>query len=518
MGNKKMTAELISMPIKARMAKLLLIGVTVFAASALPVETARSQTSLPEMKGPFLKQNKAYDLVTDTQAEEIEAYTLGVQAYLWGMKWVRFGQSHRIFAAPLPEGKERSPVDYTPHDYNVFGHARVPLSHEVAAIERPNTETPYSAAVVDLRNGPVVLIHPEIKDRYYRTPIWAGDGKVYYVSQKKDGSQADPVALVRTGWKGTLPKGLKSIEIGADNVLVFPHTGLMDTPDKDMANVLKIQDGYKLIALDDFGPGKINKAMDPLPRKLQLHPLLVEEVKASAPPPLWFYGMLSQVLLDIDIPEKEVGFYEQLNRIGITLGKFDFKNLSPAQVAGLTRATYDAQAINEHKARNLVPKQENSQWQVMYDFDGNSDWLFRAAIGWRYVGGGNKSEVLFPQLDVDSDGSLLHSDHKYTMTFEKGKLVPANYWRISIYDKEGFFAENKGNRYGIGNLVGDKPKVNKDGSLTIYIQREKPSAEKIDNWLPTPAGTFSLLMRMYQPHEIMYRGKYTIPDFVKTKQ
>jgi len=484
-------------------------------ALATTVFAQNTPTQRPEMKGPFLPQNEAYELLTEAQVEETEAYALGIQAYLWGLKVVRFGQSHRIFASPLPKGRKRSPVDYTPHNYNVFGHATVPLTHESAKIERPNTETPYSAAIVDLRQGPVVLTHPEIKDRYYRTPIWFGDAVVEYVSQKKDGEQAEPLALVRAGWKGTLPEGLRSMEIGSDHVLIFPHTGLMDTADKDMANVLDIQKGYKLIRLEDFGPGKSNKAMGPLPREDQLGPLLTDEVKASVPPELWYYGMLSQNLLYVDIPEKEIGFYEQLKRIGITEGKFDFESLSPAQKKGLARATYDAQSIIEHKARNLVPKQEHSQWQVSFDMDGNSDWLFRAAIGWRYVGGGNKSEVIFPQLDTDSNGNFLHSDHKYTMTFEKGKMVPANYWRISIYDKNGFFAENKGNRYGIGNLVGDKPKLNDDGSLALYIQREKPSADKIDNWLPTPDGTFSLLMRMYQPHDVMYRGKYTIPDFEK---
>ncbi len=486
------------------------------ATPALPQASGQAgDAQMPEMKGPFLPQNVAFTLMTGEQAEETEAYTLGVQAYLWGMKAVRFGQSHRFFASPLPEERERSPVDYAPHDYNVWGHATVPLTHEVANIERPNTETPYSAAIVDLRHGPVVLLHPEIRDRYYRTPIWAGNGEVYYVSQKKDGPKAAPVALVRAGWKGTLPEGLRSIEIGADHVLVFPHTGLMDRPDKDMANVLEIQKGYKLVRLEDFGPGKSNEAMAPPPREEQIPPLITAEVMESIPPQLLYYHMLSQVLLFADIPAKEVGFYEQLKRIGITMGQFEVDGLSPAQKRGLMRATYDAQALIEHKARNLVPKQENSQWQPPYDMDGNSDWLFRAAIGWRYVGGGNKSEVMFPQLDRDSEGNFLHSDHKYTMTLEQGKMIPANYWRISIYDKNGFFAENEGGRYGIGNLVGDKPKLNEDGSMTIYIQRNRPSDDKVDNWLPTPDGAFSLLLRMYQPHEVMYRREYTIPDFVK---
>jgi hypothetical protein len=58
------------------------------------------------------------------QARETEAYTLGVQTALWGMQWVKAGQTLRVGAAPLPQGMERNPVDPSPHGINVWGHAR----------------------------------------------------------------------------------------------------------------------------------------------------------------------------------------------------------------------------------------------------------------------------------------------------------------------------------------------------------------------------------------------------------
>ncbi len=88
-----------------------IVATTLF---ALVVLAPITQAAQPEMRGPFLPQNEAYDLMTDAQTEEAEAYALGIQAYLWGMKYVRSGQSHRIFASPLPEDKERSPVEALP--------------------------------------------------------------------------------------------------------------------------------------------------------------------------------------------------------------------------------------------------------------------------------------------------------------------------------------------------------------------------------------------------------------------
>jgi len=44
-------------------------------------------------------------------------------------------------------------------------------------------------------------------------------------------------------------------------------------------------------------------------------------------------------------------------------------------------------------------------------------------------------------------------------------------------------------------------KKNADGSLTIYVQKDNPGAEKESNWLPAPNGPIYLVMRLYWPKE-----------------
>ncbi len=44
-------------------------------------------------------------------------------------------------------------------------------------------------------------------------------------------------------------------------------------------------------------------------------------------------------------------------------------------------------------------------------------------------------------------------------------------------------------------------KMNPDGSLTLYIQKDSPGKEKESNWLPAPNGTIYLVMRLYWPKE-----------------
>ena len=87
---------------------------------------------------------------------------------------------------------------------------------------------------------------------------------------------------------------------------------------------------------------------------------------------------------------------------------------------------------------------------------------------------------------------------------------------MSLYDLDGFFVNNPIRRYGIGNMA-EKLAANSDGSLTLYIQHESPGKEKEVNWLPGPKEGFFIMMRLYQPEEKMYRGKYILPPLKPTE-
>ena len=42
-------------------------------------------------------------------------------------------------------------------------------------------------------------------------------------------------------------------------------------------------------------------------------------------------------------------------------------------------------------------------------------------------------------------------------------------------------------------------KKNEDGSLTLYIQKDSPGADKESNWLPAPSDPIYMVMRLYWP-------------------
>ena len=72
------------------------------------------------------------------------------------------------------------------------------------------------------------------------------------------------------------------------------------------------------------------------------------------------------------------------------------------------------------------------------------------------------------------------------------------------------FVDNPIARYSIGDHTPDLMR-DADGSLTIYIQRERPQGERAANWLPAPGGPMRLVLRAYQPDEAMIDGRYRVP-------
>jgi len=81
-----------------------------------------------------------------------------------------------------------------------------------------------------------------------------------------------------------------------------------------------------------------------------------------------------------------------------------------------------------------------------------------------------------------------------------------------MYDEKQFFIENDFGRYSIGSTT-DGLKTDKDGSITIHIQNEKP--KDTSNWLPAPKGSFNLTMRLYGAQTPILDGSYRLPSVLR---
>jgi hypothetical protein len=78
-----------------------------------------------------------------------------------------------------------------------------------------------------------------------------------------------------------------------------------------------------------------------------------------------------------------------------------------------------------------------------------------------------------------------------------------------------YLVENPIDRYSIGDRT---PGLHKapDGSLTIVMRCDEPSdpAQRA-NWLPSPAGAFRPLLRVYEPDDAIFDGTYELPPITR---
>ena len=86
------------------------------------------------------------------------------------------------------------------------------------------------------------------------------------------------------------------------------------------------------------------------------------------------------------------------------------------------------------------------------------------------------------------------------------------FWSVTMYDgKTQLLIENPIKRYLINSPMLPDLKKNADGSVTIYVQKDTPGADKESNWLPAPNGLIYMVMRLYWPKQEAVNGSWKPP-------
>ncbi len=137
--------------------------------------------------------------------------------------------------------------------------------------------------------------------------------------------------------------------------------------------------------------------------------------------------------------------------------------------------------------------------------------MTRAVVARAGLWGNHGYEATYAIIYVDADNEPLHSDHCYELHLPEPPPVDA-FWSLTMYDVPEFYlVANAISRYALGDRT-PGVQYGADGSLTIYLQKDPPDADKAANWLPTPqSGPFRPIMRMYQPRQPILDGSYVLP-------
>jgi hypothetical protein len=114
----------------------------------------------------------------------------------------------------------------------------------------------------------------------------------------------------------------------------------------------------------------------------------------------------------------------------------------------------------------------------------------------------------------DVDGNPLKGRAAYSIHFGAGKLPPVKaFWSLTAYDVDGNLVANPIARYSIGDRT-PGVKRDADGGLTIRLQRDSPGIDQESNWLPSPAGEITLILRAYIPEKELVEQSW-VPPVVK---
>jgi hypothetical protein len=433
-----------------------------------------------------------------------EAHEIGVRAYLYLYPLVTMDITRRQMTnVERPQGMQ-GPA-------NVFVNVPTYPTATDRVVVRPNFDTLYSSAWLDLRKEPMIVSAPDTGGRYYMLPmldmwtdVFASPGS------RTTGTQAKSWALVAPDWEGALPDGVDRIEAPTPFVWIIGRTKTDGPADYDAVH--KIQAGYRITPLSRWGkePEAIVGTVDPT---VGMKTTPKDKVDAMSSGDFFKYAA---EVLKVQPPHlTDQPIVALMKRIGIEPGKsFDADSLDPAVKQALANAQQDAQ--------KLMTKRMSSLGRIVNHWTMNTDtmgvygnyYLKRAIIAQRGLGANLPDDAIYPLNLGDSTGKPLDGAHRYTIHFDKGATPPANaFWSVTLYDQAGYQVANPLERFALSSWMPFKH--NADGSLDLYFQHESPGADKEANWLPAPKGPFNLTMRLYAPKPAAVLGDWAPPPVVK---
>lgn len=470
----------------------------------MTVKTIGSLISLSLLAGAFgsVPTAKAEGAPPNIEQEQEDlAFTRGVEAYIWAYPLAITAATAEIATntdRPLPNG-------HAP--FNSFGHVGKLITATDKDVVSSNADTIYSSAFLDLKQGAALISVPDVGGRYYSLMLEDAYTNVFgYIGLRATGSGAGQYLIAAPGWTGETPAGAKRIDAPTPLVWVIGRT-LIDG-ERDLPNVAAIQRHYTLAI--------IPPVLDPKPVKerwnIALQPKLVPVQQIDTLDWKTYFRWAGQLMKDNPPPASDSALTSQFAAIGLTTANgFDPDPLSPATMKGLARGYLAGREIVKMEAQKTGGIEANGWAYNLNAGKWGQDFNLRAAIAFRSLGQNTPEEAIYMNTRQDADKLPLSGAKKYTITYEKGELPPVDgFWSITMYNASDFFVENPINRTAIGNRT-EGLKTAPDGSLTIYVQKDAPEADKAANWLPAPEGAFRLSMRLYVPKPEILSGQWTPP-------
>lgn len=440
---------------------------------------------------------KAAGTMSAEQAREEAAYTLGVQAYLWGVpitEYAKTGVSGLKARAVALNSFRKYPALKTAKDRFVV---------------TPNNVTIDGYGVCDLKDEPAVIFVPKLtEDRWYIVQFGDYYDEIFHNIGGTKGQQPGVYIVTGPDFNGAIPGEMMQLRSRTRWAAAALRVFVKGEPDLPAA--MEAQKGFHLMPLSAYL--RHGLAYKPTESSMFALPPLPS---AKAPANLRFFEELGHWMnfwlpASTDSSDALVNAFQQIGistAIGFVWSTFD----EPVK-RGLSRAIEAGSQIVD-AAWASTGETTNGWKYTLAGGRAGHDLALRAALAKYELGAQLSDQVIYPNCTIDDKNKLLDGANKYILHFEKGKQPAVSvFWNLAMYASDMLFVENDFGRYSIGSTT-DGLKENPDGSLTLYIQNGKP--DDTSNWLPAPAGQFNVTMRFYGPQPSILDGSYRLPPVTR---
>jgi hypothetical protein len=402
--------------------------------------------------------------------------------------------------------------------FNTFSHARALAGPEDTFVTI-NNDTVYSMAQLDLSVGPVALHVPDTAGRYYVLQfVDAWTDNFAYVGHRATGTREGDFLLVPPGWTGEPPADHTVIHVPTLVASIVGRWAVAS--DADLSAVHALQDATTLTPIDSHAIPTGLATPDP-----------------SVSDDLVFLEKFRVWSQQFPPADRDQPLQQSLAPLGTTAaGTSPYASLAEDDRSVLVAGLAHAEEVL-HQALVSGHSPEVNGWKLTFHaFDYNLDFfevgaldddrfkiadpklriVERAAAAIGGLWGNHPYEAAYIMTYVDDSGEQLNGARTYTLRLHPTPPVEA-FWSLTMYSVPDFYlVDNPIDRYSIGDRSAGIV-LDDDGALTITISHECPAGTKeAANWLPSPAGDFRPVMRMYEPDPSILDGGYEFPPITRT--
>lgn len=446
------------------------------AAAALVAVSLAGGTTAPAVAGPATP----YDT----------GYQIGLDAYRYGLPLLTTDKTFRNQTSiDVPNGHGFGPV-------NRFNPIRSFTTPEDRSVVAPNLDTLYSIAWLNLSKQPQVIHVPRVEDRYFVIPLMTPYTENFANLGSVEHTAPGDYAIVGPHQRHVrLPAGVTRVRSPYDRVWSIERIYADNDSAADQRQVHRIQDAITVTPLSRYGDRGWSPAT---PR----HPDTTVDTP-TVPTGMAFYDRLGKQLAKFPPPAADQPVLDELAQIGVGPGERPSTDpsLDPDLVAGMEAAVAAGPA-------SVLGDAQAMYGQTFSTFNGylvtptgsyGTDYRLRAVVTQVGLGALRSNQSIYPLALLDRTGAPLSGAKKYVVHIPAGGLPPVTddgFWSMTVYDNDGFIVPNPIHRYAVNDRT--DLHTNADGSIDIYVQATPPTdPDQAQNWLPTPAGGFRILWRLY---------------------